>query len=59
MILILTGVGSLRIIASFFAGGFVMGLILNAVGGNAYLDLPAHFHLSDRWICIWSSIYGD
>lgn len=44
-VLILTGVGSLRIIASFFAGGFVMGLILNAVGGNAYLDLPAHFHL--------------
>lgn len=44
-VLIFTGVGSLRIIASFFAGGFVMGLILNAVGGNAYLDLPAHFHL--------------
>lgn len=44
-ILIFTGVGSLRIIASFFAGGFVMGMILNAVGGNAYLDLPAHFHL--------------
>jgi Na+-transporting NADH:ubiquinone oxidoreductase subunit B len=45
MILVLTGVGSLRIIASFFAGGYVMGIILNAVGGNAYLDLPAHFHL--------------
>ncbi len=44
-VLIFTGVGSLRIIASFFAGGFVMGMILNAVGGNAYLDLPAHFHL--------------
>jgi Na+-transporting NADH:ubiquinone oxidoreductase subunit B len=45
MILVLTGVGSLRIIASFFAGGYVMGILLNAVGGNAYLDLPAHFHL--------------
>lgn len=45
MILVLTGVGSLRIIASFFAGGYVMGILLNAVGGNDYLDLPAHFHL--------------
>lgn len=45
MILVLTGVGSLRIIASFFAGGYAMGLLLNMVGGNDYLDLPAHFHL--------------
>ena len=45
LILLVTGVGSLRIMASFFIGGYVMGLILNAVGGNAYLDLPAHFHL--------------
>jgi Na+-transporting NADH:ubiquinone oxidoreductase subunit B len=44
-VLIFTGVGSLRIIASFFAGGFVMGMLLNMVGGNPYLDLPAHFHL--------------
>ncbi len=40
-ILILTRVGSWRIITSFFAGGFVMGLLLNAMGGNAYFDLPA------------------
>lgn len=46
IILLITGVGSLRIMASFFAGGFVMGLLLNAVGGNDYLDLPAHFHLA-------------
>ena len=45
LILLLTGVGSLRIMASFFIGGYAMGLILNAVGGNPYLDLPAHFHL--------------
>lgn len=44
-ILLITRVGSFRIIASFFAGGYVMGLLLNAVGGNDYLDLPAHFHL--------------
>lgn len=45
VILIATGVGSIRIIASFFAGGYVMGMLLNVIGGNPYLDLPAHFHL--------------
>lgn len=44
-ILIFTGVGSLRIMASFFAGGYLMGILLNAVGGNPYLELPAEFHL--------------
>jgi Na+-transporting NADH:ubiquinone oxidoreductase subunit B len=44
-ILVLTGVGSLRIMISFFAGGLVMGLLLNMIGGNPYLDLPAYFHL--------------
>lgn len=44
-ILLITGVGSLRIMASFFAGGFIMGLILNGVGGNEYFDLPAVYHL--------------
>ncbi|MDG1841558.1 MAG: NADH:ubiquinone reductase (Na(+)-transporting) subunit B [Crocinitomicaceae bacterium] len=45
LILILTGVASLRIIATFFAGGFVMGYLLNLMGGNPYLDLPACYHL--------------
>jgi len=44
-ILLITGVGSLRIMASFFAGGLMMGLILNLAGGNAYLELPAIYHL--------------
>lgn len=44
-ILLLTGVGSFRIMASFFAGGFVAGLLMNLIGGNAYLDLPAVYHL--------------
>ena len=43
-ILLITGVGSLRIMASFFAGGLVMGLLMNLVGGP-YLDLPAAYHL--------------
>ena len=46
LILLITGVGSLRIMASFFIGGYVMGFILNAFGGNEFLDLPAHFHLA-------------
>jgi len=44
-ILLVTGVASLRIIASFFVGGLVMGLVLNGIGGNPYLDLPAYYHL--------------
>jgi len=44
-ILIFTGVGSLRIIASFFAGGMIMGMLLNAISGNPYFDLPAYYHL--------------
>jgi Na+-transporting NADH:ubiquinone oxidoreductase subunit B len=45
VILVATGVGSLRIIASFCAGGLLMGGILNLVGGNEFLELPAYYHL--------------
>lgn len=44
-ILIISGVGSIRIMLSFAVGGLVMGLLLNAIGGNAFLDLPAYYHL--------------
>jgi Na+-transporting NADH:ubiquinone oxidoreductase subunit B len=44
-ILIFTGVGSWKIIVSVFAGAFGMGLFLNAVGGNPFVELPAHYHL--------------
>ncbi|MDX1627225.1 MAG: NADH:ubiquinone reductase (Na(+)-transporting) subunit B [Fulvivirga sp.] len=44
-ILIATGVGSWKIIASVFAGTWVMGFIFNLVGANAYMELPAHYHL--------------
>ena len=44
-ILLITGVGSLRIMASFFVGGLAMGLLLNLMGGNPYLELPAVYHL--------------
>ncbi len=44
-ILILTGVGSWKIIVSVFAGGAVMGLIMNAFGGNALMEMPFWEHL--------------
>lgn len=44
-ILIFTGVGSWKIIVSVFAGAYGMGLLLNAMGGNQFVALPAHYHL--------------
>jgi Na+-transporting NADH:ubiquinone oxidoreductase subunit B len=44
-ILIGTGAGSWKIIASVFIGAYAMGLFLNLVGGNAFVDMPAHYHL--------------
>lgn len=43
LILIFTGIASLRIMLSMFAGGYVMGLIFNAVGGSPFLEVGA-FH---------------
>lgn len=44
-ILIMTGIGSWKIIVSTFAGGAAMGLILNAFAGtNAYMALPFWEH---------------
>lgn len=43
--LIYTGVGSWKIIFSVFAGGSMMGLILNAFGGNALMEIPFWQHL--------------
>jgi Na+-transporting NADH:ubiquinone oxidoreductase subunit B len=45
LILIVTGTGSWKIIVSVFGGAYAMGLLLNAIGGNAFLELPAHYHL--------------
>ena len=45
LILLLTGVASWRVMLSVFAGGYLMGLLFNAIGANAYMELPAHYHL--------------
>ena len=44
-LLILTGVGSWKVIVSVFAGAYLMGLGFNALGGNAFMEMPAHYHL--------------
>jgi len=45
VLLLATGVGSLRIIFSFAIGGLSLGLLFNAIGVNAYMDIPAYMHL--------------
>jgi len=45
LILVLTGVGSFRIIFSVFAGAYLMGLVLNLFAANPFMEMPAHYHL--------------
>ena len=44
-ILIFTGVGSWKIIVSVFGGAYAMGVLLNAIGGNPFVAMPAQYHL--------------
>jgi Na+-transporting NADH:ubiquinone oxidoreductase subunit B len=45
IVLVVTGVGSLRIMLSVIAGGLGMGLLFNLWGANVYMDIPAYQHL--------------
>lgn len=45
LILILTGVGSFRIMISVFAGGVAMAYIMNLWGANPYMNLSPAWHL--------------
>ena len=45
VILIATGIGSWKIIVSVIAGGMGMGLLMNAVAVNPFMEMPAHYHL--------------
>jgi Na+-transporting NADH:ubiquinone oxidoreductase subunit B len=38
-------VGSGKIIFSVFAGAYSMGLLFNLIGGNPFVEMPAHYHL--------------
>ncbi len=44
VILIVTGIGSWKIILSVFAGALGMGLLLNALAVNPYMELPVYYH---------------
>ncbi len=45
VILVATGVGSWKIIVSVFGGAYAMGLFINLFDGNAFMMMPAHYHL--------------
>ncbi len=45
IVLLITGVGSWRIMLSMLVGGIVMGLILNLFGSNEFMKLPFYYHL--------------
>ncbi|MAC96119.1 MAG: NADH:ubiquinone reductase (Na(+)-transporting) subunit B [Flavobacteriales bacterium] len=44
-ILLITGIGSWKIMLSAVLGGYVMGLIFNAFAVNPFMEVPAHEHL--------------
>ncbi len=44
-ILIFTGAGSWKVIVSVFGGAYAMGLFMNLIGGNSFMEMPAHYHL--------------
>ncbi|HRR93180.1 MAG TPA: RnfABCDGE type electron transport complex subunit D, partial [Bacteroidales bacterium] len=44
-ILIVTGIGSWKIMLSTLGGAVFMGLIFNAIGANPYMEVPFYYHL--------------
>lgn len=42
--LILTGIGSWKIMLSMFLGGAAIGLLFNAFGSNPYMQVPFYYH---------------
>ncbi len=45
LFLLITGVASWRVMFSVFAGGYIMGLLFNLWGANAYMEIPPWEHL--------------
>lgn len=43
-VLVITGVGSWKIMLGVFGGGLSMGLLLNALSTNSYMELPFYYH---------------
>jgi len=44
VVLIITGIGSWKIMISVFTGGLAMGLLFNAFPANTYMELPFYNH---------------
>lgn len=44
-ILIMTGVGSWKVMLGVVLGAFAMGNLVNVIGANPYMDMPAYYHL--------------
>jgi len=45
LILVATGVGSLRIMLSVVLGGLLMGTLFNLLAVNVYMEIPPYYHL--------------
>ncbi|MDR2911922.1 MAG: NADH:ubiquinone reductase (Na(+)-transporting) subunit B [Alistipes sp.] len=45
VIMLATGVASWRIMLSVVAGGWLTGLLFNAIGASPVMDMPAYYHL--------------
>jgi Na+-transporting NADH:ubiquinone oxidoreductase subunit B len=45
LILIATGVGSWKVMVSVFAGTYLTGVLLNLIGLNEFMLMPAEYHL--------------
>lgn len=45
VILVITGIGSWKIMVSVVGGGLLMGGILNLWGANPYMEVPFYYHL--------------
>ncbi|MGI6339232.1 MAG: NADH:ubiquinone reductase (Na(+)-transporting) subunit B [Bacteroidales bacterium] len=44
VILLITGVGSWKIMLGVIGGGVAMGLLFNVISGNPYMDVPFYYH---------------
>lgn len=44
LLLLISGIASWRIMLSVILGGGLMGLLFNAIGANAYMQLPFYYH---------------
>lgn len=45
LLLLITGVGSARIMLSVLAGAIFTGVLFNVIGANEYMKLPFYYHL--------------